>query len=190
MSAPERGGQPDLVGSGAALPGAHPSRAPAGGVSVRLAEVLTALVLGAVAAIAIYDSQRLGTGWSPDGPRAGYFPFWLGVFLAACSVGNLVAALRATEGEGKGELFVSWGQARLVASVLLPTIVFVVGILVIGIYVSSVLLILWFMVVLGSYSFLRSIPTALAITAAIFVVFELWFLVALPKGPLEAALGY
>ena len=30
----------------------------------------------------------------------------------------------------------------------------------------------------------------LAAALVVFVTFEIWFLVALPKGPLEAALGY
>lgn len=156
---------------------------------MRVAEALTALVLAAVAAIAIVESRRLGTGWSEDGPRAGYFPFWLGVTLAAASVFNFVAAFRPSL-TPRDAVFVSWSQARLVAKVLLPTAVYVAAILVVGIYVASAALIVWFMMVLGSFTLLRALPSAILVVVILFVTFEFWFLVALPKGPLEAALGF
>ena len=39
------------------------------------------------------DSLRLGVGWrESEGPTAGYFPFYIGLFLAVASVVNLVRA--------------------------------------------------------------------------------------------------
>ena len=33
-------------------------------------------------------------------------------------------------------------------------------------------------------------PVAILVPIALFLMFEIWFLVPLPKGPLETALGY
>jgi hypothetical protein len=45
------------------------------------------------------------------------------------------------------------------------------------------------MVFLGKYHWLRSVLVALGVSIAFFLLFEVWFRVPLPKGPLEAVLG-
>ena len=50
-----------------------PSRAPA-----RSRSSSTSLLL-ALALLLGYDNWRTGMGWAPDGPQAGYFPFYLSV---------------------------------------------------------------------------------------------------------------
>lgn len=152
----------------------------------RTAEVATALVLAAIGALAIWDASRLGLGWGEEGPKSGTFPFWIGLFLVLASLGTLVGAVRA----GGAAAFVSRPQLRRVASVLLPTVVYVAGIGVLGLYVASALLVIWFMLVLGGFRVRAAIPAGLAVALVVFVVFEQWFLVALPKGPLEEWLGY
>jgi putative tricarboxylic transport membrane protein len=63
-------------------------------------------------------------------------------------------------------------------------------ILMLGIYVASALLILHFMIVLGGFRWRAALPFALGASFLAFVVFERWFLVPLPKGPLETWLGF
>jgi hypothetical protein len=46
------------------------------------------------------------------------------------------------------------------------------------------------MVRMGGFALWRAAPAGLATAIVTFVVFEIWFLVALPKGPLEEFLGY
>jgi hypothetical protein len=43
---------------------------------------------------------------------------------------------------------------------------------------------------LGKYPLLRILPVAVAVPLLLFFMFEVWFLVPLPKGPIEMALGY
>lgn len=158
------------------------------GLSVRPVEVATALGFAAIGGVAIWDSLRIGAGWGTDGPRTGYFPFWLGVVMLASSLGTAIAALRRPREETG--LFVSWTQLRLVASVLAPTVVYVALIPLTGLYVASAGLVMWFMIVLGGFAWWRAVAGGLATALVAFVVFELWFLVPLPKGPLEDYLGY
>jgi hypothetical protein len=44
----------------------------------------------------------------------------------------------------------------------------------------------WF----GRYAPVRGLAVGLVIATALFLMFEVWFLVPLPKGPLEHWLGY
>jgi hypothetical protein len=150
-------------------------------------EVGTALAFALAGAAAIGDSLRIGTGWGVDGPRSGTFPFWIGVILVAASAGTLVQAVRSRAESG---LFASWGQLRLVASVLVPTVLFVAAIPFTGLYVASAVLVAWFMHRLGGFGWARSVAAGLGVAVTCFLVFEIWFLVQLPKGPLETWLGY
>src|SRR5512147_2359793 len=118
------------------------------GISVGVAESITALLLAGIGVLAIIDSLRLGMGWSEDGPQAGYFPFWLGVGLVLASLANMAYALR---GVGRRRMFISHAQLRNVLAVLAPTLVFVLLIGPLGIYLPSILLITYFMMVLGHF---------------------------------------
>jgi hypothetical protein len=87
-------------------------------------------------------------------------------------------------------MFLTWQQARTVATVFIPTAIYVAAIPFTGIYVASAVLVAWFMVRMGGFALWRAAPAGLATAIVTFVVFESWFLVALPKGPLEEFLGY
>ena len=166
--------------------------APPRGVRTVAVEAATALLLAGVGAAAMWDSRRLGAGWGAEGPQSGYFPFWIGLVLLLASLGNLALAFRArgaAAAQGDG-LFVTWPQLRLVLSVLLPTAVYVAAIPFAGIYLASAALVVWFMVRLGGFRWWSAVAAGLATALVAFVVFEEWFLVALPKGPVEAWLGY
>ena len=54
-------------------------------VGSRVPELVVALFLMALAVLVIVDSIRVGTGWSDEGPRSGYFPFYIGVALLVSS---------------------------------------------------------------------------------------------------------
>ncbi|MFC7693133.1 tripartite tricarboxylate transporter TctB family protein [Paeniroseomonas aquatica] len=96
---------------------------------------------------ALWDSLRLGIGWGTDGPQSGTFPFWIGLALVAASTGTLVQAART---RGELGIFASWPQLRLVASVLVPNILYVAAIPFAGIYVASAVMVAWFMRRLGA----------------------------------------
>ena len=59
-----------------------------------------------------------------------------------------------------------------------------------GLYVASAVFIAAFMVWKGRYRLLATSSVALGVPVALFLLFEVWFLVPLPKGPLERMLGY
>ena len=155
--------------------------------SVRTMEIAVAVFVFAFGAVVVYDSMRLGAKWAEDGPQAGYFPFYIGLILCVASAVTFAGALRNRALAAKA--FVGRGQLRLIMAVLVPLVVYVAVIRFLGIYIASIAFIGWFMRRLGGYSWLKTIAVSLVTMLAFFMMFEVWFKVPLPKGPLEALLG-
>ena len=155
--------------------------------SIRAVELAVAALFFAFGATIAWDSQRIGASWGAEGPQAGYFPFYIGLIICFSTAAIFVRALWAKG--NANESYVSRGQLKLVLKMLVPSIVYVVLIGLIGIYVASTLFIGFFMLWLGKYSWVRTVPIALGVSVAFFLLFEVWFNVPLPKGPLEALLG-
>ena len=136
----------------------------------------------------IYDSVRLGFGWQEvHGPRPGYFPFYIDLLICICAVVNFIRALLLAPDRNK--TFVQIGQLKLVLTVLIPTAIYAALVTWIGIYVSSVLFIGFFMRWLGKYPWWRVVATSVITVVVFYVIFEKWFKVPLPKGPVESLLG-
>ena len=156
-------------------------------VSVKTVEIVVAVLFLVVAGIVIYDSVRVGFRWAGDGPQAGYFPFYIGVIIAVASLANLLHAIFSKDGDRP---FVARRQFRTVLAVLVPTAIYVAAIYLLGIYLASALFIAIFMRWLGRFGWGKIAAVGLAVPIGLFLMFEVWFLVPLPKGPLEALLGY
>jgi hypothetical protein len=136
------------------------------------------------------DSVRLGIRWREgEGPGAGYFPFYIGLLLALVSIINLARAWAFRPGP-VGRVFVTRPGLRRVLAVLMPFVAYVIALNFVGIYVASALYVALFMKSFGHYSVARGLAVGVAIALALFLLFEVWFLVPLPKGPIEHALGY
>ena len=156
-------------------------------VSARVVEIVVAGLFMAVAVLVMYDNWRIGARWAEDGPQAGYFPFRVGAIMFIASAVTFGVNLLARSPSSN---FVERSQLRQVFQVLLPTIVYVVLIGPLGIYAASAIFIAFFMWWLGKYPIYKIVPVALLVPLALFMMFEVWFLVPLPKGPLEEWLGY
>jgi hypothetical protein len=156
----------------------EPSRAEPGGISMRTMEIATALFFLAVGSLVVYDSHRLGSSWGSDGPEAGYFPFYIGMLMCISSVVILCQAIWGRNARRSG-VFVEWQPLRQVMAVLLPALVFVLGIQ-------------GFMRWLGKYGWVKSVLLGAAVAAAAFATFEIWFQVPLYKGAFDplSRLGY
>jgi putative tricarboxylic transport membrane protein len=163
--------------------------APAGGISTRWAELVVALVIVAIGIVVVVDSHRVGIGWGDDGPRAGYFPNIIGWILTVA--GGWIAGETVFRWKSlAGGVFVSRARSLPVLAMLLPTIVYVALVAMIGIYVASAIYIATFMRWQGKYRWSITALVSLAVPTAIFLLFELWFLIPLPKGPIERLLGF
>ena len=157
---------------------------------MRVMEVAVAAVLLLAGAIVVYDSYRLGSKWSSDGPQSGYFPFYIGLLICIASAVNMVQALLVKGGDD--DMFVGWAPLKLVLTVLIPAVIYVLGVKYAGLYVASAVYIALFMAWLGKYSWLRSVTVGLSVNISFFLMFEVWFKVPLFKGDLDPLrfLGY
>jgi putative tricarboxylic transport membrane protein len=179
-------------------------------VSTRTMDIVAALLFLLGSGIVLYDAVRLGFGWlEGEGPAPGYFPFYLGLIMGIASIINLVRAVLRLD-PGSDGIFVSTPAFGRVLTILVPALLYVafiggirfgwtatiggvevpIGIPRLGMYVSSAIFIFVFMVVVGRESILKALGVAIIAPIALFLMFEKWFLVPLPKGPLETWLGY
>ncbi|MVT53397.1 tripartite tricarboxylate transporter TctB family protein [Bradyrhizobium yuanmingense] len=156
-------------------------------VSSGTIEIIVCLLLLALAVTLGYDNWRTGASWDATGPEPGYLPFYLSVILAGGSLYGLIAALLARR--ASSGTFVTRAQGRRVLAVFVPTSLFCLATQFLGLYVASFLLIAGFMRFVGRIALWKSLLTAVAFTAIMFVTFDVAFDVIMPKGPLEAALG-
>ena len=156
-------------------------------VSRRTMEIAVTLVFLIFGAVVCWDSWRLGARWGSDGPQAGYFPFYIGIIIIFSSAITLFQAFAIKAADNAP--FVLRGQLKLVVLVMVPTVVYVGLINWLGIYVASTVYIALFMWWLGKYSWVKYVSVSVGVSVAFFLMFEIWFKVPLPKGPLESALG-
>lgn len=158
-------------------------------VSVRAADIAVAVLFLIASAIVITDSTRLGFHWKPnEGPAPGYFPFYIAVVMAISSAINLARAV-ISRAEGEETLTTRTGVLRM-SAIFVPALIYVFAMDYIGIYVSSTIYIAAFMLFFGKFPLWKALAVSLSISAISFMMFEVWFLVPLPKGPVEAAFGF
>ena len=159
-----------------------------GGLSYSAVDALVAVAVFAVGVVMMVDNHRIGTSWASDGPQSGYFPFHIGAIL--CIAGAAVF-LKALFGRQRNRTpFVTWERFRLVLAVLLPTGAFVLALQFLGIYVAAAIFIAAFMRLLGRTGWLQTASVSIGVNAVLFWMFEIQFMVPLPKGPLESLFGY
>ncbi|HEY8358621.1 MAG TPA: tripartite tricarboxylate transporter TctB family protein [Ramlibacter sp.] len=160
------------------------------GVPTFAIEALVATLVLALGLLVIYGSRKLGSGWTSDGPGAGYFPFYIGLILCISAVGILYQSLFGKK--RNTAIFVDSVQLKRVLTVFIPALVYVASIQLLGLYVASAIYITAFMIVLGKYSRVKSVLVSLAFITLFFLMFEVWFKVPLYKGILNPLgfLGY
>ena len=154
------------------------------GLSRRPVEIAVAILQIELGLLVLYDSYGRGAGWD-NGPENGFFPARVGWIFLAASLFILWQSFRAEDG-----VFVTYEQLGQVARVFGPLVLFVALIQPLGIYVAAAAFIIVFMAVVATSRWWAIGLTAVLVPLVCFWIFELQFRVPLPKGPLEAMLGY
>jgi putative tricarboxylic transport membrane protein len=159
---------------------------------MRVLNLVTAAVLMLLSGIVIYDALRLGVGWGTEGPQSGFFPFWLAALLVAVSLVLFVQVLRSRSEEP----FVTRQRFVPVLKVLVPLAGFIVvtdppgPLSGLGLYVAAGLYLGFYMRWVGRHDWRTVVALATTVPVITFLIFETWFLVPMPKGPVEAWFGY
>ncbi len=159
---------------------------------MRVLDAITAALLLFLSTIVMYDALRLGSGWGSEGPQSGFFPFWLAALLAAVSLVLLLQAWRSRSEKP----FVTRDQFIPVLKVLGPLAGFILvtdppgpwsGL---GLYVAGAVYLGFYMRWVGRHDWRTVVALATVVPVITFLIFETWFLVPMPKGPIEAWFGY
>jgi len=159
---------------------------------MRTADIVNATLLMLLGGIVIYDAARLGFGWGNEGPRSGFFPFWLAALMVAISAAIIIQALLSRSEKP----FVTRDRFVPVFKVLAPIAGFIVvtdppgpwsGL---GLYVAGSLYLGFYMRWVGHHNWQSVVALSVAVPVITFFIFEKWFLVPMPKGPVEAWFGY
>lgn len=155
------------------------------------AETATALATLAFGLVIVHGALEFGIGWDASGPQPGAFPFYTGTIVALASLGTLVVTLvqRARGSAIVTETFLDRERAGRVASFFLPLVAFVVISHFAGMYVATIVYLVYAMHFQGGYRWPVSFATAIATALIFYVVFERFFQIGLMKGPLEQMLG-
>ena len=154
--------------------------------SAFVADVAVASIILLLGVLVLVEGIRLGIGWGSDGPKSGFVPFWLAAIMIASCVVIIVQAIRHVSEKP----FATAAQLGRVAKVLLPAAAMIALIPFVGLYAATALYMAGSMRWSGRYSWSLSIGLPFVVVVLTFFVFERWFLVPLPKGPLETWLGY
>ena len=163
----------------------EPAAAVARTISV---DVVVSILIFLLGALVVWGSRELGSSWDSNGPQAGYFPFYIGLLICISSAVILAQSIARLKSDRA--VFVTYAQLKQVMVILLPSFLYVAAIQFIGLYVPSALFIGIFMKFVGKYSWLRSAVVGGAVSLLAFMMFEIWFKIPLPKGPLERLLGF
>jgi len=151
---------------------------------VRVAELIMALVMGAVSIGLMVKSAELPIGWLPgEGPGGGAFPFWLAAAMLVCCAWIVVNWLRkvgpiATSDEPYMDrttlsLFIA-AAGSLAAMIALIHII--------GVYFSVPLFLIFYMRFMGRHSWALTGTLAVVIPVVTFLFFEVALNITLPKG--------
>ena len=154
---------------------------------MRTADIVCGVTLAVVGLVVLIEGLRLGIGWSTDGPEPGFFIFYLGVALLMSIAPIVLGAIRRASKAGH---FATADQLRSVATVFVPAMGMVIATHFVGLYVSGAVYLAAYMRLIGRHRWITTVLVAVVIPTAAFLIFEVWFLVPLPKGPLETRLGY
>src|SRR5690242_15712598 len=91
------------------------------GPAQRSVEVGVTIATALFGLITIWGSMSVGIGWGAEGPKSGFFPFYLGVIIVLASAINLLEAAR----KPGDKTFADWSQLRQVLAITIPTAIYV-----------------------------------------------------------------
>jgi hypothetical protein len=149
---------------------------------MRRADIYVALGLMAVGLLVIGDAIRLGFGWGMSGPEAGFFPFYMGLGVVICTFFIVLRGIRIYRKEGAGKPLVKPGGLPQILWVLLPAAGMVLLTELIGLHLSTVLYLIFYMAVIGKTPWPKTLAISIFVPLVIYILFDKIFLIPLPEG--------
>ncbi len=156
-------------------------------MTVRTAELLMAILMGAFSIYLMYKSTELEIGWIEDeGPGGGAWPFWLAAVMLVSCLGILYNWYRRKGRIASSDkIYIEPHVLMDVTSVTVALIIAVGLFSFIGIYGSLPLFLIFYLRFLGKHSWRLTTLLAISIPVVIFFFFEITLKIILPKGITE-----
>ena len=149
---------------------------------MRAADRTGAAVLLALAVAYMATAAGRYTYWTATGPGSGFFPFWLGLVLAALSILLLASAVRRPD-PGPAWLPTGHGAARFVV-VVVVTALFIALLPLLGMALGTAVFLGVLLRMLEGHSWRTTAAVAVGAAVANWAVFVLWLRVPFPVGML------
>lgn len=156
---------------------------------MRRADVVMAAGLLLISFVLLREARRLPI-WTAEGPGAGFFPFWLSVGVAVSAVIILAGSVRALAANGPGGAFIPAHAWKPLLVVLAPMVAIILFLNYLGLYIGGALYLMGYMWLVGRFRWPMILLVSLLVPLALFLIFERWFLMPLPKGSLLEYLLY
>ena len=156
-------------------------------MTVRTAELLMAIMMGAFSIYLMFKSYELPIGWiDNEGPGGGAWPFWLsGIMLISC-LGILYNWFRKHGPVASSEkVYIESHVLVDVAAVTGSLIITVALFSYVGIYGALPLFLIFYLRFLGKHSWKLTTTLTILIPVVIFYFFEITLKIILPKGITE-----
>jgi hypothetical protein len=156
-------------------------------MTVRTAELLMAIMMGAFSIYLMVKSTELEIGWiDEEGPGGGAWPFWLSTIMLICCLGIIFNWYRK---HGKiassTKIYIESHVLGEVVAVAVSLIVTVGLFSFIGIYGALPLFLTFYLRFLGKHSWPLTLSLAIGIPMVTFYFFEITLKIILPKGITE-----
>jgi putative tricarboxylic transport membrane protein len=149
---------------------------------MRKADIGVALFLMLIGLLVIWDSVNIGFGWGMSGPEAGFFPFYMALGIVICTFFIVLRAIRIYRKEGAGKTLVQKGGLPPILWVLLPAVGMVLLTELIGLHLSTVIYLAFYMWMVGKIHPTKVVLISIIAPLAVYIVFDRIFLIPLPEG--------
>lgn len=149
---------------------------------MRKADIFVALGMMLVGIISLADAIRLGFGWGMSGPRAGFFPFYMGLGIVICTFFITVKAVKTYRRDGPGKPLILAGGFVQILWILFPAVGVVLLTELIGLHLATIFYLAFNMRVLGKMHWGAVILVSVLVPLSMYIVFDKIFLIPLPEG--------
>ena len=137
----------------------------------------------AIGALCLFDAVRLGWRWHPtDGPGAGFLPFYLSL---GCIISAALIFWRQYKKEDTGKPLIPPGGLSPILWVLIPSTVMVALVPILGLHISALVYIIFYMKVVGKIEIYKCALIGILFPVSLFIIFDRVFLIPLPSGALS-----
>ena len=152
-------------------------------MTVRVAEILVAIILALCSIGLMIKSAELNIGWIEGrGPGSGAWPFWLSTGMLLCCIWTIVRWFRKITPESVStEAYISRDTALIVGTSAFSILALLVMTQWAGIYVALPVFLFFYLKFIGRHTWALTLSIVVAVPIFIFCLFEWALKIPLPK---------